>query len=81
MKMDDLVAKAREEQAPSVSVSNRVMCSLQAQSALDDAPLRWLALIGGGVAIAMAALAVVAWSSLLDPFMLADSASALWGLL
>lgn len=81
MKMDKLVAKAREEQPPSVSVSDRVMRSLQQQPALDDGPLCWLALIGGGVAIAMAAIAVVAWNSLLDPFMAGDAAVAVWGLL
>ena len=80
MKMEDLVAKAREEQAPSVSVSGRVMRSLQAQPAVDDGPLCWLALIGGSIALGMAAMAVVAWSSLLDPFVMGDVASAVWGL-
>ncbi|MFT5128123.1 MAG: hypothetical protein ACI8W8_001732 [Rhodothermales bacterium] len=80
MKLDDLRETTREEQAPVVSVSDRVMRSLQAQAVTDDGPLCWLALIGGGVAIAMAAIALVAWNSLLDPLM-GDAALTAWGLL
>jgi hypothetical protein len=79
MKMDHLVATACEEKTPGVSVGDRVMCSLQTAPPMgDDGPLCWLAMIGSGVALGMAAIAVVAWSSLLEPLM-GDAVLTAWG--
>lgn len=80
MSLDKLVTQARKEPPPAVSVEDRVMASLQAPAApVDDTPLRWMALGGSTLALALGALALVAWTTLLDP-LAGDAVLTAWGL-
>ncbi len=72
-----LARRGREDAAPQVDVTARVMAAVRVRSRnrpSDDRPLAWVAVIAAVVAIPAALVAQAAWQSWEDPFaaMLAD---------
>jgi len=70
---EKLVARARDEAAPSVDVAGRVIAILTAeQDRLDrvsERPLMWLAAFSSAAATAAAVFAIVVYNTWADPLM------------